>query len=171
MPDIQPIGASGRFDRKRPRSIPKNVQEAISLMVVGKVDDPDCTPLDFVQAATAVGLKPFVLRRHLEKPHVRAYLLAEKRAFNAMVCLANPAALQRIRDKSVNGMAVVASVRALEQLDEEGTGGRTLDPKQQPGVTIRVVTVVQQAPATPPTISIKPAPRTIEHDREAPPRP
>jgi hypothetical protein len=121
MPDIQPIAASGRYDRKRPRPIPKAVQDAVSLMVVGKVDDPDCTPLDFVQAAGAVGLKPFVLRRHLEKPHVRAFLLAERRAFTAMVCAANPASLARIRDTAVNTMSRVAAVRALEELDEEAS--------------------------------------------------
>jgi hypothetical protein len=160
MPDIAPIAASGRFDRKRPRPIPKAVREAISLMVVGKPNDPDCTPHDFVQAAAAVGMTPFVLRRHLERPNVRAFLLAEKRAFTAMVCAANPASLARIRDTAVNTMSRVAAVRALEQLDEEAST-RPANP-QTPGITI----VVRTVSPPPPMVDVTPKLAVIEDDTD-----
>ena len=154
MPDIAPIAASGRFDRKRPRPIPKNVQDAISAMIVGKPEDPDCAPVDFVEAARLVGMAPYVLRRHLEKPHVRAYLLAEKRAFTAMICAANPAALRRARDTSANGMVTVAAVRALEDLDEEANSRPP--GSSTPGVTIRIVNVVQQGAPAAPALDVTP---------------
>ena len=65
--------------------------------------------------------------------------------------------MQRVRDKSENGMAVVASVRALEGLAEEE---RRSNPHQQlPGLTI-----VIQTPAAAPiptdgvTIEVDPGP-------------
>jgi hypothetical protein len=174
MTDYQPIAASGRYDRKRPRPIPKTVQTAISLMIVGKTDDPDCAPLDFIAAAKSVGMTPFVLRRHLEKPHVRAFLLAERRAFRAMICCANEAALRRARDRSLNGMVTVAAVRALEELAEPNDHRAN---QSSPGVCIRVVNqiAVPQQPA--PAIDVTPEPvPTIEHrvnqcsiQRESPP--
>jgi hypothetical protein len=163
MPDIAPIAASGRFDRKRPRPIPKNVREAISLMIVGKPDDPDCTPHDFVQAAAAVGMTPFVLRRHLERPHVRAFLLAEKRAFTAMVCAANPASLAKIRDTAVNTMSRVAAVRALEQLDEEASSRPA--GSATPGVVIRIITRTDPLPASP-MVDVTPRPTLPPSDED-----
>lgn len=169
MPENPPLTAAGTRDphKQRVRPIPANVRQACGLMVYGRDDDEDCKPLDMIEAAKAAGMKPDVFRRWLDRANVRAYLMAERRTFRAAICAGNEGALQRIRDKSANGMAVVASVRALEQLDEEGTGGRALDPKQQPGVTIKVITVVQAPSAPPSTINITPPPRTIEHEPAA----
>jgi hypothetical protein len=126
-------------------------------MVYGRPDDEDAKPLDFIEAAKDCDIRPDVMRRWLDRAQVRAYLLAERRNFRAAICAGNEGALQRIRDKSANGMAVVASVRALEQLDEEATA-RPTNP-QTPGVTIRIV----HLPAPPP-LDRTPPPRIIEHD-------
>lgn len=162
MPENPPLTAAGPRDpqKQRARPIPANVRQAIGLMVYGRDDDEDCKALDLIEAAKAAGMKPHVLRRWLDRSNVRAYLLAERRTFRAAVCAGNEAALQKVRDKSPNGMAVVASVRALEQIDEEGPTGRPHDPNQQPGVTIRIVNVVQQTPASSaaPMIEINPPP-------------
>jgi hypothetical protein len=142
----------------RPRPIPKKVREAIRLIVYGRLDDPDCKPLDFIAAAKIVGLQPDQMRRHLDRADVRALLLAERRAFRAAICGSNELALRRVRDKSANGMATVAAVRALEQIDEaDPSGGPTA---QRPGVTI---IIGAPAPALqPPTIDVRPV-VTIEH--------
>jgi hypothetical protein len=162
MPENPPLTAAGPRDpqKQRPRPIPSNVRQACGLMVYGRDDDPDCKPLDMIEAAKAVGMKPDVFRRWLDRSNVRAYLMAERRTFRSAVCAGNEAALKRVRDDSPNGMAVVASVRALEQIDEEGPTGRPHDPNQQPGVTIRIVNVVQQPapPTTAPMIDITPQP-------------
>lgn len=153
MPANAPLTAAGSRDpdKQRPRPIPRKVREACDLMVFGRPDDEDCKPLDFIEAAKECGVAPDIMRRWLDRSQVRAYLLASRRTFREAICAGNEGALQRIRDKSPNGMAVIASVRALENLDDE-TAARALDPKAQPGVTIRVVTIVQQgAPGAPPT--------------------
>jgi len=133
-------------------------------MVYGKPDDEDCKPLDFIEAAKQCGVAPDVMRRWLDRAHVRAYLLAARRTFRAAICAGNEGALQRIRDKSANGMAVVASVRALEQLDEE-TNARPTNP-QAPGVTIRIIHLPAPTP-TPQPLDRTPPPPVIEHDPAA----
>ena len=64
------------------------------------------------------------------------------------------APLARVRDKSENGMAIVASVRALEQLEgesaERGGPGAT-----GPGLTIQIISAAPQ-PAAPVTIDARP---------------
>jgi len=131
-------------------------------MVYGRLDDPDCKPIDFIEAAKIVGLKPDVMRRHLDRADVRALLLGERRAFRAAVCASNEMALRRVRDTSANGMATVAAVRALEQIDES-------DPPDR-GATPGVVIVINSAdaPLPPPTIEVRPVrtdegPRRDEH--------
>jgi hypothetical protein len=167
MPENPPLTAAGPRDphKQRVRPIPANVRQACGLMVYGRDDDPDCKALDMIEAAKAAGMKPDVFRRWLDRSNVRAYLMAERRTFRSAVCAGNESALQRVRDKSPNGMAVVAATRALEQIDEETASGRQLDPKQQPGVTIKIIHLQQApAPAAAPMIDITPRPMS-------PPRP
>jgi hypothetical protein len=118
MPDNPPLAAAGsREPEKRPRPIPKAVRQAVILMVYGRHDDPEYKPLDFIEAAKLAGIKPDVMRRYLDRPSVRSLLRAERRTFRETICAGNEGALKRIRDNAGNGMAVIASVRALEQLD------------------------------------------------------
>jgi hypothetical protein len=154
MPDIAPLAAAGPRELKRPRPIPKAVRAAITVMVYGKLDDHDCAPLDFIEAGKLAGIKPDVMRRYLDRADVRALLRSERRAFREAVCAGNELALRRQRDFSKNGMVVVASVRALEQMEAEATAR----PANSviPGVCI---VITQPAPPPPPdrqmpTISI-----------------
>jgi hypothetical protein len=114
---------------KRPRPIPPKLREAIGLMVYGHPDDPDCRAFTFIEAAHETGIKPDVMRRYLDRPDVRALLLAERRAFRAAICGGNEGALLRVRETAQNGMAVVAAVRALEELET---------PRHGPGVSVTV---------------------------------
>ncbi|MGD0563489.1 MAG: hypothetical protein ABSA66_10385 [Roseiarcus sp.] len=141
-----PLTAAGSRELKRPRPISPKVREAVRLMVYGQLDDPDCKPLSFIEAAKIAGVAPDVMRRYLDRPDVRALLLRERRAFRAALCAGNEGALARVRDKSENGMAIVASVRALEQLEGESTerGG---PGSTTPGITIMVLgNARQEAP-------------------------
>jgi len=83
-------------------------------MVLGKPDDPDARPLDVVEAAKAVGMTCFVLRRHLDKPHIRAALLAQRRQFISEIVASTPAALKRVRDTSAND--VVDGARSRQRI-------------------------------------------------------
>ena len=102
-------------------------------MVYGHPDDADCRAFTFIEAADAMGIKPDVMRRYLDRPDVRALLLAERRAFRAAICGGNEGALLRVRETAQNGMAVVAAVRALEELEA---------PRDERGVNVTVNTAV-----------------------------
>jgi hypothetical protein len=108
MPNL-PVTASSR-ELQRPRPIPRRVRDVITLMVYGRIDDESCAPVDFVEASKLAGIKPDVMRRWLDRAEVRALLLKERKAFRAAICAGNEQALQRVRDKSLNGMATVAAM-------------------------------------------------------------
>ena len=156
MADFLPIRSSApREPDRRPRPIPANVNATIHLMVWGDDADPDARPLDLIPACAAAGIKPFVMRRFLDRPCVIAHLRAEMRKRRAVDCCGNSAALRRVRDTSDNGMAVVASVRALDGLQAEDVGRAD---GISPGVVIRIV-APQPAPID---VTPTPAPRIID---------
>jgi hypothetical protein len=149
-----PLTAAGPRDpQQRPRPIPRNVRDAIRLMIWGKPGDDDCAPLDFVEAAKHAGIRPYMLRKYFDRANVRALLRSERRAFREILCCGNEDALRRVRDKSANSMAQVAAVRALEQLSD-GDDDRLRGPSQSPGITIRIV---QQNAVAPPMVDVSPA--------------
>jgi hypothetical protein len=121
-------------------------------MVCGKLDDPDCAPLSFIEAANLAGVKPDVMRRYLDRADVRALLRAERRVFRDAICAGNEGALRRVRDTSPNGMATVAAVRALEQIDDADPPNRS---QATPGVTI-IIHPASESEPMPPTIDIRP---------------
>ena len=129
MPILPPLTSSAGREMKRPRPIPPKLREAIGLMVYGHPDDPDCRAFTFIEAAHETGIKPDVMRRYLDRPDVRALPLAERRAFRTAICGGNEGALLRVRETAHNGMAVVAAVRALEELET---------PRHGPGVSVTV---------------------------------
>ena len=139
MPANPPLTASGPRALKCPRPLARNVREAVGFMVWGRVDDPEGRPLNFVDAARAAGVKPDVMRRWLDRPEVHSLLRAERKAFRATLCAGNEGALRRVRDTAANPMAVVASVRALDQMQAEEEG-RAPPGAAAPGVTINIVT-------------------------------
>jgi hypothetical protein len=69
-------------------------------MIYGAENDPAAKPLNVVEAAKAVGLTPYVLRRHFDRPQVLALLRAERRAFRELLASTNEYALGMIRDTS-----------------------------------------------------------------------
>jgi hypothetical protein len=159
MPISAPVAASGSRSSAKPQHrIPQSVKAACLLMIEEGAD--------FITAAKASNLKPDTMRRWLHRPEVISFLRRERAAFREAICSANDRVLAQIRDKTDgNAMARVHAVRTLEDMAaEEGTGGRSLDPKAQPGIVIRVLSV--QAPSTPPVpLDRTPPPLTIDHDR------
>jgi hypothetical protein len=156
MPSNPPLTAAGSRELKRPRPIPTRVKTAITLMVYGRPDDIDATPPDFIEAARLVGLKPDQMRRWLDRGEVRALLRTQRQAHRAAICAGNEAALRKVRDKSLNGMATVAAVKALEQIDEAEPRNRGAD------VSPRLTIVIKAPDPAPPA----PAPVIIEHEPE-----
>src|SRR6516165_3120743 len=138
MLDYLPFASSAprQPDRQKPRPIPADVKAVIHLMVWGNDANPDALPLDLIVACAAAGVKPYRMRRYLDRPGVIAHLRAEHRKFREVVCCGNTAALRKVRDTSPNGMAIVASCRALDGQQSEDAG-RVSSPG--PGITLRIV--------------------------------
>ena len=162
MPILPPLMSSAGREMKRPRPMPPKLREAIGLMVYGHPGDPDCRAFTFIEAAHQMGIKPDVMRRYLDRPEVRALLLAERRAFRAAICGGNEGALLRVRETARNGMAVVAAVRALEELEA---------PRDGRGVNVMVNTAVGVGAFRPGYIVELPAGFKPVSDNEVPAKP
>jgi hypothetical protein len=160
-----PLLAAGPRSPQRPRPIPKPIRELIKLMVWGKTDDPDCAPQDFIAAARECGVNPDKARRWLDRGECRVLQRNERKAFRDLLCASNERALQRVRDKSANGMATVAAVRCLEQIDEASAmPGRVAD-QTTPHVTIHILSPAPRPAPAPMTIEAKPIAELDEHGR------
>jgi hypothetical protein len=157
MVDYLPFASSAprQPDRQKPRPIPADVKRVIHLMTWGDDADPDALPLDLIAACTAAGVKPYRMRRYLDRPSVIAHLRAEHRKFREVVCCGNTAALRRVRDTSPNGMAIVASCRALDGSQAEDAGRADVP---SPGITLRIV----HETSRPAPIDITPRPPQID---------
>lgn len=157
---------------KRPKRIPANVKAAIQLMVRGRESDPTCQPLGMIEAAKEVGMDGYHLRKWLDRGEVRAMLFAERKAFRLAILGGNEAALLKVRDTSENGMATVAAVKALEQIEiDSKTAGKGGSSETRPGMIIQIINAPQSgsAPAARPTgitIDVTPgaAPAAIDRD-------
>jgi hypothetical protein len=150
MVDYLPFASSAprQPDRQRPRPIPVDVKAVIHLMVWGDDANPDALPLDLIAACAVAGVAAYRMRRYLDRPAVIAHLRAEARKFREVICCGNAAALRKVRNESPNGLAVVASVRALAGLQAE-EAGRASGPS--PGIVLNI------HPPAPAIVDITPA--------------
>jgi hypothetical protein len=153
MPAIAPLTAAGpREPKQRQRPLPPKIRAVCDLMVFGRLNDENCAPLSFIEAAKECGVAPDVMRKWLDRGQARAYLLSQRRIFRAALCSGNELALLDIRQNAANSMARIAAVRALEELHEEGNA--RLEQREKPGITIRILPA--PPPVSPPTIDITP---------------
>jgi hypothetical protein len=161
MPSNPPLTASGTRELKQPRPIPRVVRDAITLMVCGKLDDPDCKALGFIEAAKLSGIKPDLMRKYLDRADVRVLLRSQRRVFREAICAGNEGALKRVRDTSANGMCVVASVRALEQIEAVD------DARPSGPMTAGITIVIRPAdPPAAPMVDVTPHPARQPHDSQ-----
>jgi hypothetical protein len=151
MPVSKPIAVANRGVPARAPSIPKGVKAACLAMIHDGID--------FIAAARAHGLRPDTLRRWLHRPECISFVKRERAAYRLAVCCGNEHALVKIRDDPAgNSMAKVRSVQALEGIEDSEVakpGNST-----QPGVTIRIVNVVQDRAAQGRVIDVTPSPPT-----------
>jgi hypothetical protein len=124
-----------RFSRvsKNP-VVPAKVKAAWQLMQ----DDPKQT---LQTAAAAVGLNAHKLREFLNRPHVRRWVLDERRAQLDAINAGNPEALRRLRDTTENAMAAVGAIKTLEAMKElvDPTPGRAGTTQHAPGLIVQIV--------------------------------
>jgi hypothetical protein len=159
MAEFYPIRSSApREPDRRPRPIPPKIKAVVHNLVWGRDDDPDAMPMLLIDACTAAGVTPLVARRFLDRPQVIAHLRAEQRKRREVDRCGNSAALRRVRDSSPNGMAIVASCRALDEQVGADDPWRT-DVADARGITLRIIH--QHAPQPAP-IDVTPSPRIID---------
>jgi len=156
MAEFFPIRSSApREPDRRPQPIPPKIKLVCHLLVWGRDNaDPDALPMTLLEACAAAGVQPFVARRHLDRPQTIAHLRQERRKYREILCSGNERALQRARDFSGNAMAVIQSVRTLDQLQSE-EAGRT-DARASPGIVLKFY----QAPL-PATVNAAPEVKVI----------
>lgn len=82
------------------------------------------------EAGPQAGLTVRTMRLALERPHVLAYLRAQKEVLRESASAKNIHRLVAVRDQDENKMAIVQAVKALEQLGEDapGAGARSANP-------------------------------------------
>ena len=108
-------------------------------------------------AAVAVGLGTRQLRGALATPHVKKWILEERRLLLESINASNPEALRRIRDTSDNAMAQVASIKTLEAMKEviDPSAVRAGTHVHSPGLVVQIINgageVTQTIGAPPPT--------------------
>jgi hypothetical protein len=114
--------------------VPQKVREAFRLLQ----DDPKQTLLT---AAAAVGLNAYKLREFLNRPHVRRWVLDERRAQLDAINAGNPEALRRLRDTTENAMAAVGAIKTLEAMKElvDPTPGRAGVIQHAPGLVVQII--------------------------------
>lgn len=108
-------------------------------------------------AALIAKMTDHSLRAALKKPHVKAFYLSELGALRESTRAKNFHRLDTIADSSRNDMAKVAAIKTMEAITEAEATTRA-GGVGVPGVTIRIVNVVQGASAPAhPIINVTPA--------------
>jgi hypothetical protein len=112
-------------------NVPAKVKVAIEFLIQQKND--------LAAAALHAGVSLNELRRSLKAPQVRRYALEQRQLALETLCLGNPAALQKVRDESENGMAIVGAVKAAEQLRVGAIEAEASAQRRAPGLSIVLV--------------------------------
>jgi hypothetical protein len=120
----------GEAKHREPAIWPR-VKTAISFLIEQKAD--------LALAAAAAGMTVRELRRQMAKPHVRRFALEQRQLALEAFCMGSPAALTKVRDESENGMAVVASIKAGEQLRVGAIEDEAAAQKRGPGLQIVIL--------------------------------
>ncbi|HEY5129379.1 MAG TPA: hypothetical protein VIJ35_19190 [Bradyrhizobium sp.] len=136
------------------------LREALLLMVFGPDrGDKAGEAMDFADAARSVNFNPRAMRKALEKPHVRAFLRAQKEVFRAAISAKTFSRLDRIAETSGNDVAKVNALKMIETSPDVPLGG------EMP-LRAGLIFIVQQLNGAAPVV-IAPPVRVIEHESGA----
>jgi hypothetical protein len=137
------------------RNVRGKLREALLLMVFGP-DRGDKTgeAMDFADAARSVNFNPRAMRKALEKPHVQAFLRAQKEVFRVAISAKTFSRLDRIAEKSGNDVAKVNALKMIETSPDVPLGG------EMP-LRAGLIFVIQHPNGAAPVV-IAPVPRVID---------
>ena len=145
----------------RPDSVPAKVKIAVQFLIEQKND--------LRAAAEHAVISLYELRRSLSRPASRRYALEQRQVALEAFCLGSPAALQKVRDESENGIAVVNAVKAGEQLRVGVIEAEGVAQKRAPGLQIVIVQndgARHVAYRPPVAIDVVPVPEPVPTDYE-----
>ena len=131
----------------------------------------DSPTMTLQAAAAAVGLGTRQLRGALAAPHVKKWILEERRLLLESINASNPEALRRIRDTSENAMAAVGAIKTLEAMKEviDPSAVRAGTHVHSPGLVVQIINgageVTQTIGAQPPAPMIDVTPEQEEASR------
>jgi hypothetical protein len=125
-------------DRDRRRDIKGKLKQALDLMVFGREDR---VALPWNEAAQAAGFRVDAMRKALDRPHVRRYLMASREVLRVAVSGQTISRLAVLRDQDSNMNAAVRAAMALEQI---GTAEQSRPSiMSMPGFIVQIVNVPQ----------------------------
>lgn len=148
-------------------TIRRKLKTALDLMVWG---DKENVPHEWDAAARAVNFNVAAMRKALERPHVRAYLNAQRTYCRDAIAAKNPRRLAQLRDQDENRGAAVKAIQVMEGFGAEDHGRAPGGTLTLPGLTIQII---NPPPALTParhgvTIDVDPMPtrQRVERDDE-----
>jgi hypothetical protein len=115
----------------RRENVPDRIKVAIAFLIEEKND--------LREAAAHAGTTLRELKRYMGLPQVRRYSLEQRQIALEKFCLGSPAALEKVRSTSENGMAVVAAVKAGEQLRIGAVEDEAAATRRAPGLQIVIL--------------------------------
>jgi hypothetical protein len=114
--------------------ITAKLRTAIDRMVFG---DENGNPLDWDDAGRSVQIPARSMRRALERPYVRQYLMQQRQVLRAALSSKNLLRLDALADQKVNLGAAVKAAQIIEAVSDEALTTRPM--VGAPGVVIRIV--------------------------------
>jgi hypothetical protein len=111
--------------------------------------------LDWDDAARAVNISARSMRKSLERPAVRQYLLAQRVVLRSCLSAKNLLRLDALADQKTNLNAAVKASQIIEAVSDEALTARPM-ASFDPHVTIRIIAESPEPPNA--TIDIIPAP-------------
>jgi hypothetical protein len=146
-PTRQAIAAK---DRSSKLVISGKLARALDMMTWG---DQTGKPLPWDEAGRTVGISARSMRRSLERPAVRAYLMTQKEVLRTALSARNLFHLDELVSQRENKGAAVQAARTIEGMDAPTPAA--MDPRMHPGITIRII----QPSTSPPAIDVTPSVR------------
>jgi hypothetical protein len=116
--------------RSKPLAVTGKLKRAIDFMVW------EGSKTDYASAAKHAGMTAFSVRSALEKPHVKAYYMAQVDVLRTSERARNIHRLVEIRD-SADNMPAVNAIKEINRVDETQSGVSV--QQRAPGVVIQII--------------------------------
>lgn len=112
-------------------------RQRLSAKLTAALDAMVWNGLTFAHAARNANMTAFAMRKALEKPHVQAYLRAQRQVFRASLTDHATFRMLELSDQNDNLTAAVAATRTLlNESDQEHSAG---PQRHAPGLVVQII--------------------------------